>query len=489
MPRCFYGTAFASDAILLQHVKKYGHQFQCKAKHCNRFFKDVERLRSHQHVSKHAGAVSHSLTATWEDKEALRKSATRLLPYCAECYRVFDTDRAFTQHKQSTGHKQDGAQTLSTCSVCCKKLRTLMGLSDHCRMTGHENATQGPAGQAMISHSDQGTGDRSTLKTKPCTLCGRKFKDLASVRDHERDAHFACHTCTNVYATQEKLNDHQRHSGHFYCRECLRDFATETQLLCHRRSLVHLSEHRCCDCNKRFKSEKALGDHLDSPVHNHPDSAVAPKSSTQIATLSRPTPQSTVAKDTARCVECKRDLLNYSALQQHLTSLVHKPLSNLLCPLSTGCSATFSSPSALLRHVESGRCKSGMVRAKLNDLLLKCDANRILTSESVPVVEEGGDLRSRRSANSGGGLLVDTSYAATNNEDQQLDDFAVEPPISSPASSIPSVLVDTDDTRSESSTTSGVLITPPESDDACTDWSEASLSLLRSQIMSRANGP
>ncbi|KAK4960628.1 hypothetical protein LTR28_005110 [Elasticomyces elasticus] len=112
-----------------------------------------------------------------------------------------------------------------------------------------------------------------------------------------------------------------------------------------------------------------------------------------------------------------------------------------------------------------------MTRAKLNHLLLKCDTNRIFTSEPIPVVEEGCDLRSRRSAKSDGGLVVDTSYAAAKNKCQQLDEIDVELPISSPASSISGILVNTDDTRSESSTTSGVLITPPEPDDACTDWS------------------
>ncbi|KAK4939540.1 hypothetical protein LTR28_009343 [Elasticomyces elasticus] len=85
---------------------------------------------------------------------------------------------------------------------------------------------------------------------------------------------------------------------------------------------------------------------------------------------------------------------------------------------------------------------------------------------------EDGDLRSRRSAKSDGDLVVDTSYATAENRCQQLDEIDIEPPISSPASSISGVLVDTDDTLSGSSTTSGVLITPPELDDACTDWSD-----------------
>lgn len=76
-----------------------------------------------------------------------------------------------------------------------------------------------------------------------------------------------------------------------------------------------------------------------------------------------------------KCAECKRNFPSSHSLEQHKASLRHKPLSRLPCPIGLKCRTGFPSPSAVLHHLESGRCSSGMNRDDLNQIAGSCDLN------------------------------------------------------------------------------------------------------------------
>lgn len=67
-------------------------------------------------------------------------------------------------------------------------------------------------------------------------------------------------------------------------------------------------------------------------------------------------------------------------LRAHERSSIHAGR-NVLCPLK-GCGRAFVSRSALVIHLESGTCASGMNRRMIDDLVGRLDRNGVLTDPS-----------------------------------------------------------------------------------------------------------
>lgn len=70
-------------------------------------------------------------------------------------------------------------------------------------------------------------------------------------------------------------------------------------------------------------------------------------------------------------------------LDQHLTSRKHRPLSDIACVASDKCKRRFGSPSALLGHLESGACCSGVNRHTVNKLVQDNDTECIISNGPV----------------------------------------------------------------------------------------------------------
>jgi hypothetical protein len=81
------------------------------------------------------------------------------------------------------------------------------------------------------------------------------------------------------------------------------------------------------------------------------------------------------------CTECDRVFQNQNILQQHLNSKLHRP-STIVCP-GRKCNKSFISPAALTLHFESGACRSGMTREKLNRIVVRADKNNFITNPAL----------------------------------------------------------------------------------------------------------
>lgn len=172
-----------------------------------------------------------------------------------------------------------------------------------------------------------------------------------------------CPQCQRNFATEQALTQHQKAKGHYHhCGDCNRSFPSAALLREHLTASQHSSEFRCCDCNRNFTSSKALRDHLRDKVHGVPKRLRERRSGP------------------CDCPTCHRTFRTAEALQQHLNSLVHRPLSDLACIAHSSCKSRFRSPSALLHHLESGACRSGINRQKINMLVLAKDTDRIITT-------------------------------------------------------------------------------------------------------------
>lgn len=124
-----------------------------------------------------------------------------------------------------------------------------------------------------------------------------------------------------------------------------------------------LIEFRCCDCDKGFVNSLALRHHLRDKIHGVPKN---------------------VTKKKPHCGKCDRSFKNEKALQQHTDSVVHRPISNIGCLAGKfGCEARFTSPSAMIHHLECGSCPSGFDRELLNSAIIKHDVDHIITSRAA----------------------------------------------------------------------------------------------------------
>ena len=98
----------------------------------------------------------------------------------------------------------------------------------------------------------------------------------------------------------------------------------------------------------------------------------------------------TLEEGTNYCGKCNREFKDAKAYKYHIKrSLKHNPIARLRCPLSMECSKIFGSPSALVMHLESGACKSGMDREKLNVLTKELDNSRMITAGEAIDTEQG----------------------------------------------------------------------------------------------------
>ncbi|KAF7945014.1 hypothetical protein EAE96_009797 [Botrytis aclada] len=145
------------------------------------------------------------------------------------------------------------------------------------------------------------------------------------------------------------------------------------------RLLSLATQFRCCDCDRDFKSEVALTDHLRfSYVHRPGKACKNKKNKKQQNQQDKGSPQT-------RCEKCNKTFTNRHALSSHLSSVRHHPLSDLKCLAGTKCKKRFNCPSGLLQHLESGRCMSGATKTKLNDAIAAKDTRRIITSRGIMV--------------------------------------------------------------------------------------------------------
>jgi hypothetical protein len=236
------------------------------------------------------------------------------------------------------------------------------------------------------------------MSSRPATrlncFCGRTYANPIDLEEHRRArGHFASHVCKancqhltgarddgrshecghcgKICERLDVLEDHRIFTGHCYCSECDLIFESQNALNIHRETEVHASEFRCCNCDISFEDMHALNAHMMRSVHRKPVQQNPPKKAKETTA---------VITENEVCTECQRTFESSQALQQHCESVKHKPLSSLSCPIGQGCRGIYTSPSALLHHLESGKCKSGMNRDEISRIVQASDHDNIIHS-------------------------------------------------------------------------------------------------------------
>ncbi|KAI5364680.1 Putative Zinc finger C2H2-type [Septoria linicola] len=152
------------------------------------------------------------------------------------------------------------------------------------------------------------------------------------------------------------------------------------------------------------------------------------------------------------CDQCDQDFTTKKGWQQHKKFLKHNPISELICPLSDECTKIFTAPSALLVHLESGACKSGMNRVKLNALIHEHDTGQLITTSenAIGALAAAGTANALASQDHVTASLGALSLASVNLDRGDLES----------ASTSSGVIIE-DDVSDTDSIGSGVLICTP----------------------------
>ncbi|TFK42099.1 hypothetical protein BDQ12DRAFT_625021 [Crucibulum laeve] len=182
-----------------------------------------------------------------------------------------------------------------------------------------------------------------------CERCDRSFGSQRALWQHKNNSgnHNICEDCGLDFPTWGGLKEHWVQSPrHSYCQRCNEHYDSDAELYEH-----YDEEHYYCrKCNRFFENQYGLDEHYrQSQAHHY-------------------------------CAPCKRHFLSASNLQSHMNSSVHKPKS-VMCPLK-GCGLGFVSTSAMILHMESGNCRSGMDRATVNKVVRHYDRNNVITDPS-----------------------------------------------------------------------------------------------------------
>jgi hypothetical protein len=138
----------------------------------------------------------------------------------------------------------------------------------------------------------------------------------------------------------------------------------------------------CCDCERGFEDGVALANHLrNSRIH---DPRTGGNGKKQRQQDSNSIQQEEDSRQT-RCKECGKTFQHQHALKQHLASVRHKPLSNILCLADTKCKKRFNCPSGQLHHLESGKCVSRMTKTRLHAAIAVKDTGETITTGGTTV--------------------------------------------------------------------------------------------------------
>ncbi|PQE04350.1 zinc finger protein [Rutstroemia sp. NJR-2017a BBW] len=228
------------------------------------------------------------------------------------------------------------------------------------------------------------------VKSFRCPRCILRFPDQKLVSKHSREEHPKCKQCRKTFSTKAGLQTHKQATDHCYCHECDILFTTPQEHLNHVRSVTHATLHHCCDCDreyanqdtlslhccdcdKTFRSRHRMKMHLSNPEHIHKVEVLESQKTKNLPN---------------KCKHCDETFHHKKQLRKHVSS-THK---HIRCPVGKKCKK-FATPSALLSHLESGRCSSGLTRTKMHELVFAHDSNRYITSiEAADTIHSANNI-------------------------------------------------------------------------------------------------
>jgi hypothetical protein len=178
-----------------------------------------------------------------------------------------------------------------------------------------------------------------------------------------------CDDCDRWFGSWNALNQHRRNSPrHAYCFDCEEEHYTWNRLERHYRESY---DHNWCEiCQADFDDEEDLDEHREDDHEQCPrcDAWLKDQAAYELH-----------AEDTHWwCKPCDRFFNSGHNLEAHRNSSIHKT-KDFKCPF---CPRMAVSSSAMIAHLESGTCRSGITRAMIDDWVARNDPNHTWTNPS-----------------------------------------------------------------------------------------------------------
>lgn len=222
-----------------------------------------------------------------------------------------------------------------------------------------------------------------------CLRCNLGFWHAGALAHHfsTSSAHHICKDCIIDFPSRSNLVLHYQLSPvHSYCPRCDEHFATRADLSTHYEafhnicllcliSLVSITgygmSHSVSDSDQPFTTQQDLREHYHRAHW-------ACFECRQICGTAEAFDKH-CRNIHWYCAECERVFKDGETLAKHLdTNSIHKGRT-ILCP-GWECVGAFAYSSALIQHLESGRCRSRMDRHKVNRITVKLDAGNVITN-------------------------------------------------------------------------------------------------------------
>ncbi|GAB0134469.1 hypothetical protein EsDP_00002840 [Epichloe bromicola] len=217
-----------------------------------------------------------------------------------------------------------------------------------------------------------------------CCKCPKCHEILSSPRKvrrhlvHAHDFRVECPDCPLIFEGTDEVRRHQVIFGHSCCGDCGETFDSTDKYREHIAETQHSTDFVCCDCGTGFVNAERLREHHGG-VSPRARQDIEPCPICSRRFLSRACRRAHVGTCELTCGLCRRCFKSHAALLDHLNSLKHRPLGKFTCAGAPKCNKTFSSPSGMISHVESGSCKSGVGRDKVRALIEAHDTDRLIT--------------------------------------------------------------------------------------------------------------
>ena len=199
---------------------------------------------------------------------------------------------------------------------------------------------------------EQETDSPEVRKTYPCEYCGKIFKYVSKLKEHEPthtgEKPFQCKDCGKCFTQKGTLKDHLRlHSGEkpFKCEVCGESFTWKIQLRVHKSNHTGDEPYKCELCGKCFAVKQYLTVHQRShPGYEKPFKCdECDRCFTQKAHLV--THKRTHVNDSLKCQDCGKCFTQTEHLQ------THRRLHTGEKPYKCGeCSECFAVNSDLILH-------------------------------------------------------------------------------------------------------------------------------------------
>ncbi|ERF77060.1 hypothetical protein EPUS_06278 [Endocarpon pusillum Z07020] len=185
--------------------------------------------------------------------------------------------------------------------------------------------------------------------------------------DSDYDYDYECEVCDRSFSSQRALNDHRMyaavHRGR-WCKRCELQFDSRAELDSHK--AVSFNHSVCAVCQVDCESGYELDEHMNEEHFQCKGCLKWAPSASDLSTH--------MEKAHYYCAQCERFFENENNLRQHRK--VHAPLI-MEC---YGCERRFATTSAMLIHLESGKCDSGVNCDRLDSIAYRCYQSRYYTN-------------------------------------------------------------------------------------------------------------